>query len=129
MSHPKPPPEDMPPGQVRIADLLRALSLAAELAVGLAAEHAVRSCYLGVRIADRLQVPLDQQAGLLSVPALVLCSFPRRECVRITGRRSAMSSCIASYGVWAPQAVASESSSASATACCRVTMRPSSRAA
>jgi HD-GYP domain-containing protein (c-di-GMP phosphodiesterase class II) len=53
-----------PPGYVRIADLLSALSLAADLGVGLPAEHAVRSCYLGMRIADRLELPLDQQAGL-----------------------------------------------------------------
>jgi HD-GYP domain-containing protein (c-di-GMP phosphodiesterase class II)/DNA-binding CsgD family transcriptional regulator len=64
MSHPEAPPEDMPPDLVRIADLLSALSLAADLAVGLPAEHAVRSCYLGMRIADRLKVSLDQQAGL-----------------------------------------------------------------
>jgi hypothetical protein len=64
MSHPKSPLEEMPPGHVRIADLLSALSLAADLAVGLPAEHGVRSCYLGMRIADRLQLSRDQQAGL-----------------------------------------------------------------
>ena len=53
-----------PPGYVRIADLLSALSLAADLAVGLPAEHAVRSCYLGMRIADQLNVSLDQRVGL-----------------------------------------------------------------
>ncbi|MEO7001084.1 MAG: HD domain-containing phosphohydrolase [Ktedonobacterales bacterium] len=56
--------EHPPPGYLRIADLLSALSLAADLAVGLPAEHAVRSCYLGMRIAERLQLSLDQQAGL-----------------------------------------------------------------
>ncbi len=56
--------ESPPPGYVRIADLLSALSLAADLGVGLPAEHAVRSCYLGMRIADRLKAPLDQQVGL-----------------------------------------------------------------
>ncbi len=56
--------ESPPPGYVRIADLLSALSLAADLGVGLPAEHAVRSCYLGMRIADRLKVSLDQQVGL-----------------------------------------------------------------
>lgn len=55
---------DPPPGYVRIADLLSALSLAADLAVGLPAEHAVRSCYLGMRIADRLMIPPDQRVGL-----------------------------------------------------------------
>lgn len=49
---------------MRIADLLSALSLAADLGVGLPAEHAVRSCYLGMRVADRLKVSLDQQADV-----------------------------------------------------------------
>ncbi len=56
--------ENPPPGYVRIADLLSALSLAADLAIGLPAEHAVRSCYLGMRVADQLKVSLEQQAGL-----------------------------------------------------------------
>jgi HD-GYP domain-containing protein (c-di-GMP phosphodiesterase class II)/DNA-binding CsgD family transcriptional regulator len=58
------PSDGPPPGYLRIADLLSALSLAADLGIGLPAEHAVRSCYLGMRIADRLQVSLDQQAGV-----------------------------------------------------------------
>ena len=66
MSDTQPPAEaeSPPPGYVRIADLLSALSLATDLAIGLPAEHAVRSCYLGMRIADRLKIPLEQQAGL-----------------------------------------------------------------
>ena len=66
MSHSQPPIEGdhPPPGYVRIADLLSALSLAADLAIGLPAEHAVRSCYLGMRIADQLKLTPDQQAGL-----------------------------------------------------------------
>ena len=66
MSDSQPPveAENPPPGYVRIADLLSALSLAADLAVGLPAEHAVKSCYLGMRIADQLQLSLDQQTGL-----------------------------------------------------------------
>jgi hypothetical protein len=52
MSHPEPRLDDIPGGHFRIADLLSALSLAADLAVGLPAEHAVKSCYLGMRIAD-----------------------------------------------------------------------------
>lgn len=53
-----------PPGYVRTADLLSALSLAADLAIGMPAEHAVRSCYLGMRVAERLALPPDQQADL-----------------------------------------------------------------
>jgi HD-GYP domain-containing protein (c-di-GMP phosphodiesterase class II) len=47
-----------------MADLLGALSLAADLAVGLPAEHAMRSCYLGMHLADRLQLSPEEQAGL-----------------------------------------------------------------
>jgi HD-GYP domain-containing protein (c-di-GMP phosphodiesterase class II)/DNA-binding CsgD family transcriptional regulator len=64
MSHSPPRVDDPPPGCLRMADLLGALSLAADLAIGLPAEHAMRSCYLGMHIADRLQLSPDQQAGL-----------------------------------------------------------------
>jgi HD-GYP domain-containing protein (c-di-GMP phosphodiesterase class II)/DNA-binding CsgD family transcriptional regulator len=53
-----------PPGYLRTADLLGALSLAADLAVGLPAEHAVRSCYIGMRLAERLGVPAEQLADV-----------------------------------------------------------------
>src|SRR5260221_5197201 len=64
MSRPQPHLDDPPPGHLRMADLLGALSLAADLAMGLPAEHAIRSCYLGMRIANQLQLAPDQQAGL-----------------------------------------------------------------
>ena len=64
MSHSQPRLDDPPPGCLRIADLLGALSLAADLSMGMPAEHAVRSCYLGMRIAGQLQLPPDQQVGL-----------------------------------------------------------------
>lgn len=41
-----------------------ALSLAADLAVGLPAEHAVRSCYIGMCIADQLGLRPDQRADV-----------------------------------------------------------------
>jgi HD-GYP domain-containing protein (c-di-GMP phosphodiesterase class II)/DNA-binding CsgD family transcriptional regulator len=50
----------VPHGYLRTADLLGALSLAADLAVGLPAEHAVRSCYIGMRVAEQLDVPAAQ---------------------------------------------------------------------
>lgn len=53
-----------PPGHLRTADLLAALSLAADLAIGLPAEHAVRSCYIGMHIADKLRLPKDQQVDV-----------------------------------------------------------------
>lgn len=53
-----------PPGQLRTADLLGALSLAADLAVGLPAEHAVRACFIGMRIADQLALEEAQRADI-----------------------------------------------------------------
>lgn len=44
--------------------MLAALSLAADLGVGLPAEHAVRSCYLGMHVADQLQLSVEQRAEL-----------------------------------------------------------------
>lgn len=55
---------DSSPTGLRTADLLGALSLAADLAVGLPVEHAMRACYIGMHIARQLQVPLDRQADL-----------------------------------------------------------------
>lgn len=55
---------DPPPGHLRTSDLLGALSLAADMAVGLPAEHALRSCYIGMHIAAALNMPRDQQADL-----------------------------------------------------------------
>jgi HD-GYP domain-containing protein (c-di-GMP phosphodiesterase class II) len=49
---------------LRTADLLAALSLAADLGVGLPAEHAVRSCYIGMHVADQLQLSAEQRAEL-----------------------------------------------------------------
>ncbi len=64
MSHPQPRLDDPPPGYMRMADLLGALSLAADLTIGLPAEHAIRSCYLGMRIADHLQLSEHQRVDL-----------------------------------------------------------------
>lgn len=54
----------VPPGQIRTADLLGALSLAADLAVGLPEEHAVRACYIGMQLAERLGLSHEQRAAL-----------------------------------------------------------------
>lgn len=55
----EPPADDL-----RTTDLLGALSLAADLGVGLSLGHAVRACYLGMRIADRLGLSPEQRTGL-----------------------------------------------------------------
>ena len=53
-----------PPGYLRTADLLAALSLASDLAVGLPAEHAVRSCYIAMHVAEQMQLSGEQQIDL-----------------------------------------------------------------
>ncbi len=58
------PNDPPPPGQVRTADLLAALSLASDLAIGIPAEHAVRSCYIGMHVADHLGLSSDQQVDV-----------------------------------------------------------------
>ncbi len=57
-------PADPPPGYVRTADLMAALSLASDLAVGLPAEHAVRSCYIAMHVADQMQLSADQRVDV-----------------------------------------------------------------
>ena len=57
-------PDAPPAGHLRTADLLGALSLAADLAVGLPAEHAVRACFIGMHIADHLGLDEAQRADL-----------------------------------------------------------------
>src|SRR5579871_5175884 len=59
-----PSPPQAPAGQIRTADLLGALSLAADLAVGLPEEHAVRACYIGMRLAERLGLSADERCAL-----------------------------------------------------------------
>lgn len=56
--------QEPPPGHLRTADLLAALSLASDLAVGLPAEHAVRSCYIAMHVAEQLRLPVEQQIDL-----------------------------------------------------------------
>ncbi|MBI2855443.1 MAG: HD domain-containing protein [Chloroflexi bacterium] len=54
------PPED----SIRTADLIGALSLAASLGVGLSAEHATKSCYIGMYLAREIGLSPQQQADL-----------------------------------------------------------------
>jgi hypothetical protein len=56
--------QEPPQGHLRTADLLAALSLASDLAVGLRAEHAVRSCYIAMHIGEQMQLPAEKQIDL-----------------------------------------------------------------
>jgi HD-GYP domain-containing protein (c-di-GMP phosphodiesterase class II) len=49
------------PAATRTADVLAALSLAGDLAVGLPAEHGLRTCLIAMRLARRLSLPAWQQ--------------------------------------------------------------------
>jgi HD-GYP domain-containing protein (c-di-GMP phosphodiesterase class II) len=49
------------PSATRTADVLGALSLASDLAVGLPAEHGLRSCLIAMRLAERLSLPVWEQ--------------------------------------------------------------------
>ena len=55
-------PSTRPVGNViRTADLLGAFSLASDLATGLHTEHGARSCYIGMHIAQEMELPLEQR--------------------------------------------------------------------
>ncbi|GMV84259.1 MAG: hypothetical protein AMXMBFR80_01170 [Dehalococcoidia bacterium] len=49
------------PRAIRTADVLGALSLAGDLAVGLPAEHGLRTCLVAMRLAQRLSLPAGEQ--------------------------------------------------------------------
>ncbi len=49
---------------IRTADLLGAFSLASDLATGLHTEHGARSCYIGMQIAQQMELPLEQRTDL-----------------------------------------------------------------
>lgn len=46
---------------IRTSDVLGALSLASDLAVGLPAEHGLRSCLIAMRLAERLALPVRER--------------------------------------------------------------------
>lgn len=45
---------------IKMAELMSALSMASDLAEGEALEHGVKSCYISLRLAERLQLS-DQE--------------------------------------------------------------------
>jgi HD-GYP domain-containing protein (c-di-GMP phosphodiesterase class II)/DNA-binding CsgD family transcriptional regulator len=60
-----------PQGFVRTADVISAMSVAADLALGLPAEHSARSCYIAIATARELGLSNDEQ-GELYYTALLL---------------------------------------------------------
>ena len=53
-----------PNGYLRTADLLGALSLGADLAVGLSEDHAARACYIGAQIAGQMELLPEEMTDL-----------------------------------------------------------------
>jgi hypothetical protein len=62
---------DAPKGYVRTIDLIGALSLAGDMALGLSAWHGVRASYIGMRIADALGLSRDQYTDLFYAELLM----------------------------------------------------------
>lgn len=62
---------EMPRDQLRTIDFLFAFSLAADLAMGLAAGHGVRATYIGMRLADRLQLDQETRTDLFYAELLM----------------------------------------------------------
>lgn len=56
---------------IRTAELIGAFSLAADLAIGLPAGHALRACYLAVGIGRQLELPAQEQMAVYYTPLLV----------------------------------------------------------
>jgi putative nucleotidyltransferase with HDIG domain len=55
---------DLSPDTIRLSDVISALSVALDLTEGQPMGHAIRSCILGMRIADELQLPPEQCSDL-----------------------------------------------------------------
>ena len=50
--------------QVRLADILSALSMALNLTMGFHTEHAIRTCYLSMKLADYLKLSSEEKIGI-----------------------------------------------------------------
>jgi putative nucleotidyltransferase with HDIG domain len=55
---------DLSPDTIRLSDVISALSVALDLTEGQPMGHAIRSCMVGMRIADELQLPPEQRSDL-----------------------------------------------------------------
>lgn len=61
----------VPRGSLRSIDLFVALSLAADMALGLSTGHGVRACYISMHLAEQLGLPQDQRADLFYTALLM----------------------------------------------------------
>ncbi len=74
-------------GELRTSELLAALSVALDLTEGLRAGHALRTSYLGLRLADRISLPRETRRALLYTALLkdAGCSSNAAAVTRIFG--------------------------------------------
>ena len=53
-----------PSSRIRRADVISALSMALDLQMGFHIEHAIRVCYLGMKLADNLKLSREEKIGV-----------------------------------------------------------------
>jgi putative nucleotidyltransferase with HDIG domain len=87
---------------IRLSDVVSALSVALDLTEGQPMGHAIRSCILGMRIADELQLPATQRSDLYY--ALLLkdsgCSSNAARLFQIMGADEIKSKCEVKFEDW-----------------------------
>jgi putative nucleotidyltransferase with HDIG domain len=93
---------DFPHDTIRLSDVVSALSVALDLTEGQPMGHAIRSCILGLRIADELQLPTGQRSDLYY--ALLLkdsgCSTNAARLFQIMGADEIQSKCEVKFEDW-----------------------------
>jgi response regulator RpfG family c-di-GMP phosphodiesterase len=85
--------------QVRLAELLAALSLATDLGMGQPSGHAVQTCALSVRLAHDLQLP-DQRVSEVFYVALLRylgCTADATEVARLSGDEIGLAAAVGPY--------------------------------
>ena len=58
----------VPMSQVRLGELLAALSLGIDLGFGQPMEHVLRQCLIAQRLAERMGLDVEQRAGVYGPP-------------------------------------------------------------
>jgi putative nucleotidyltransferase with HDIG domain len=95
-------PANSPQGTIRLSDVVSALSVALDLTEGQPMGHAVRSCILGMRLADELQLPAEQRSDLYY--ALLLkdsgCSSNAARLYQIMGTDEIKAKCEVKFEDW-----------------------------
>lgn len=91
-----------PEGTIRLSDVVSALSVALDLTEGQPMGHAMRSCVLGMRIADEMQLPAEQRSDLYY--ALLLkdsgCSSNSARLHQIMGADEIKTKCEVKFEDW-----------------------------